>query len=193
MKPTGLSQRCPKGYLQIKAQEESGSALAIALMLLVVLTFMGASSIMTSNLDLQIAANEKMYMKTFYAADTGIQTGCAALNDLKAADSGNWDSVLAGTQDLNAYIDGLGGRNVGLASFTLQVSDNDDFDDNLLVDSDNIIILTSTAQYRNSRVQIEAVVRYTGGGDQYAQEHYDAASSGTAAQESVTVTNAQRW
>jgi len=60
------------------------------------------------------------------------------------------------------------------------VSDNDDFDGTDLVDSDNIIILTSTATYGDSVAGVEAHIRYEGGGDEYDQEHYDSRSSGVS-------------
>jgi hypothetical protein len=155
---------------------------------------------------------------TFYAADAGIEVGRALLNDLKTVDSGNWDNLLAGNQcdwedvngdavsatsvatgnpdgdmSMNPLIEAVGTPNVGPASFQLWVRDNDDLDGNDQVDTDNIIILTSTGSYQNATVRIETQVRYSGGGDQYAQEHYDTDSSGVAARESGTVADAQRW
>jgi hypothetical protein len=98
---------------------------------------------------------------------------------------------------LDEVITAVGTADVGPGtappSFRLWVRDNDDLDGDATVDTDNIIFLTSTGSYQNATVQIETQVRYSGGGDQYAQEHYDTDSSGVAARESGTVADEQRW
>ena len=89
---------------------------------------------------------------------------------------------------LNDIIDQTpGGRTVGLATFTLTIQDNDDLDGNVEVDSDDTIFLTSTLAdpYRNATATISTTVR--GGGEAYAQEHYNASSSGEAQVESEKV------
>ena len=174
-------------------RDEGGSVLIIALLILVLLTMIGISATRTTNTDIRIANNEKIHRMAFYTAEAGIEVGRAALNDLKVADSGSWDNLLQDVTTLDAVIDAGGSRNVGDASFTLEVDDNQDLDGSMLVDTDNTIILTSTGSYGNAQAQIETIVRYTGGGDQYAQEHYDTDSSGTAAGESDTVASSQRW
>ncbi len=189
-----LRQRWPGGRFREKISEETGAALVIALMMLVVLSLLGTSAITTTMIDIRIAGNEKSRKLAFYATEAGIQAGSLALNNLKIADSGNWDNLLAGTEDLDGYIDGnFGGRNVGAASFTLAVVDNADLDGSDEVDTDNIIVLTSTGQHLSSQVIIRTTVRFSGGGDQYAQEHYDTGSSGVAAREGTATTNNLRW
>lgn len=198
-------------------RNDRGSVLIIALLVLVLLTIIGISATTTTTTDIQIATNEKVHDMTFYAADSGIEVGRALLNDLKTADSGNWDNLLAGNtcnwqdadgNDVSAAGSGTPGDDmlinplitqmgkssqVGQASFQLWVRDNDDLDGNDQVDTDNILILTSAGSFRNATVRIETQVRYSGGGDQYAQEHYDTDSSGVAARESGTVADQQRW
>ena len=187
---------------------ERGSVLIIAVLMLVLLTIIGISATNTTTTDLQIAGNEKTHRIAFYAAESGIEAGRAVLNGLKNADSGNWDNLLAGndlvgqpsgTTTLDAVLDSAGGRDVGLLNdsappqYNLQVRDNQDFDLSSTVDADNAIILISTGRYRNAEARIETLVRYTGGGDQYAQEHYDTDSSGKAALESRAVAGQVRW
>ena len=82
---------------------------------------------------------------------------------------------------------------MGAASFTLSVVDNNDLDGEPTVDTDNIIVLTSTGQHVNSQTIIRATVLYSGGGDQHVQEHYDTGSSGVAAREGTAATNSLRW
>jgi Tfp pilus assembly protein PilX len=185
-----------------KLKEENGSILVIGLLILGILTVIGISASRTAEIDIQIAGNERLHKTAFYAADAGIEVGRAVLNDLKAVDSGTWDNLLNGTtftwndgnvSTLDEIIDAGGGRSVGAATYALAIRDNDDLDGSTQVDTDNIVILTSTGTYRDATVQIEATVRYTGGGDQYAQEHYDADSTGEAAREDADVANNQRW
>jgi len=176
-----------------QAKKEEGSVLIVALLILVLLTIIGIAATRTGEIELQISGNEKIHKMIFYAADAGIEVGRAVLNDLKVADAGSWDNLLSGTQSLDNVIDAGGGRNVGPASFTLAVQDNNDLDGNTQVDTDNTIILTSTASSGNAQAQIRTTVRYTGGGDEYAQEHYDTDSSGVASGEGAAVAQNQRW
>jgi len=185
---------------------QDGSAFVIALMILMLLSFAGVSAVNTSTMELKVADNEKNQKIVLYAADAGIEAGRAVLDILKEADTGNWDNLLQGNQlvgqatgvtTLDAVIDAGGGRNVSPAVFTLAVSDNDDLDGSTTVDTDNTIILSSTGIYGSSQTQVEAYVRYTGGGSgsggDYAQEHYNAASSGERADEGAAVSSNRRW
>ncbi|MFH1154341.1 MAG: pilus assembly PilX N-terminal domain-containing protein [Pseudomonadota bacterium] len=54
---------------------EQGSALVMALLLLVVLTILGISATTTSNIELKIASNDMLNKKAFYAADGGTEVG----------------------------------------------------------------------------------------------------------------------
>jgi Tfp pilus assembly protein PilX len=181
---------------------QNGSVLILALILLVLLTIMGLSTINTSTVEVKIADNEQRHKMVLYAADAGIEAGRAALDTLKDADTGNWDNLFQGNQlvgqatgvsTLDAVIDAGNGRSVGPATFTLAVTDNNDLDGTTTVDTDNIAILTSTGTSGSTLTVVEAHVRYTGGKDEYAQEHYNAASTGQAAGASGTVTGSSRW
>lgn len=181
---------------------QDGSIMVLALIILILLTLMGLSASNTSTIEVKIADNEKRHKMVLYAADAGIEAGRATLDMLKEADTGNWDNLFQGNQlvgqdtgvtTLNAVIDAGAGRNVGPAVFSLAVSDNNDLDGNTNIDTDNIVILTSTGTYGSTLTRVEAYVRYTGGQDEYAQEHYDAASSGQAGGESGTVSGSARW
>jgi len=190
-----------KSFLD-QAGNERGSVLVIAMLILLLTSLIGISAMTSSNIEHQIAQNDKRHITVFYAADAGIQVGRAVLNDLKAADSGNWDNLLAGNQiigqpdgttTLNQVIANAGGGNVGLAAYSMQVSDNNDLDGDPLVDTDNIVVLRSTGTCRNTQSRIEAQVHYVGIGDQYSQEHYDPNGSGHAAQEGAVVADVRRW
>lgn len=53
---------------------DRGSALVIALLVLVLLTLMGISATTTSTIEVQMAGNEKFHDLAFYAAESGWQT-----------------------------------------------------------------------------------------------------------------------
>jgi hypothetical protein len=189
---------------------QQGSVIIMAVIILALLTVIGISATNTSTTEVQVSTNAVLHNIAFYTADSGIEAGRAALNNLKSADSGSWDNLLfnldAADEDkqiiswngadcytLNDTIDVEGGRRAGPAAFSLQVRDNDDLDGNPLIDTDNMVILTSSATYRNAQAQIQATVRYTGPADVYAQEHYDTANTGTALNESAEITGDLRW
>jgi hypothetical protein len=54
---------------------QRGSALIVALLMLVVLTLLGISSTTTSTVELQISGNDKVYKRCFFAADGGTAAG----------------------------------------------------------------------------------------------------------------------
>lgn len=188
-----------------------GSVIIIAVMILALLTVIGISATNTSTTEVQISTNAVLHNIAFYTADSGIAAGRAALNNLKIADAGAWDILLRnlttpppdplevitwnGTPctTLDEIITAGGGRTVGPATFTLTLEDNDDLDGDLTTDSDDTVILTATldSPYRNATATIRTTVR--GGGEAYAQEHYNAGSSGDAVSESVAATAVRRF
>lgn len=54
---------------------ENGSALIFALLILVVLTVLGISSLTTSTVEVKISGNDKRHKQAFYAADGGTEVG----------------------------------------------------------------------------------------------------------------------
>ena len=194
---------------------EQGSVIVMAVVILVLLTVIGISATNTSTTEVQVSTNAVLHNIAFYTADSGIAAGRAALNEIKIADAGSWDRLLfnldAADVDkksikwngvdcapnlcwtLNDIMDAAGGRTVGPATFTLAIEDNNDLDGDDEVDSDDTIFLTSTlvSPYRNATATIRTSVR--GGGEAYAQEHYNAGSSGEAAAESETASANVRW
>ncbi|MBT7696183.1 MAG: hypothetical protein HN737_02105 [Desulfobacterales bacterium] len=175
---------------KLMLKNEDGSVIIISMIVLVLITMLGIWSSNTSTIEVQIAANEKDQKLVFYAAEAGIEAGRAALSELKGDDKSNWDRLLQGLELVGhtgiSTLDGVieegagNDRNIGIAAFTLSVRDNDDLDGNDLVDTDDIIIITSTGTLRNAKAEIEARVNFIGVGDEYEQEHYDAASTGVA-------------
>jgi type IV pilus assembly protein PilX len=194
---------------------QQGSVIIIAVIILALLTVIGIAATNTSTTEMQISTNAVLHNVALYTADSGIEAGRAALNNIKIADVGSWDNLLfnidAADDDkvsilvndvacapdpcytLNDIIDADGGRTVGPATYTLTVVDNNDLDGNDEVDSDNTVFLTSelVSPYRNATATISTTVR--GKGDAYPQELYNARNTGEAGAESETASTNMRW
>jgi Tfp pilus assembly protein PilX len=65
---------------------EDGSIILIVLMVLMLVTLMGVSSINTSTIEMQIAANEKGYKKNFYVAEAAVMEGLQRMDLAPAED-----------------------------------------------------------------------------------------------------------
>jgi hypothetical protein len=66
---------------------EDGTVLILALLMLVMLTVIGISASTISNIEMQVAGNEKFYKIAFFAADGGTEAGAELLEkniDLRA-------------------------------------------------------------------------------------------------------------
>lgn len=74
---------------------EKGSALVIALLILVLLTLMGISATTTSTIEVQMAGNEKFYEMAFYSAESGWQSALNWLDGQYPAITQNlvWDGA----------------------------------------------------------------------------------------------------
>jgi hypothetical protein len=68
---------------------EEGSVLVVALIMLVLLTILGLSITTTSEVEMQIAGNERIYKDNLYRAEAAALTGVQALADLTGARP-NW-------------------------------------------------------------------------------------------------------
>lgn len=53
-------------------RQDRGASLIMALLILLILTLIGISAISTTNFEVNIAGNERLYNEAFYAADAGI-------------------------------------------------------------------------------------------------------------------------
>lgn len=82
--------------LSSKTRNEEGSVLVIAVMILVLLTIIGISTSTTSEIELQIAGNEKIYKSVLYTADAGIQHLRALLNGLLMQEPANASRIAQG-------------------------------------------------------------------------------------------------
>ena len=60
---------------------EQGFVLGTSLMMLMLLTLVGAAATTSTNTEIQIAGNEKVYYQTFYVAESGWQRGLQMIDN----------------------------------------------------------------------------------------------------------------
>ena len=65
-----------------RADNEEGSIMVIALLIMAVLTILGISAIDTSNIELQIAGNERVYKDNFYKAEAAVIAAAQILENM---------------------------------------------------------------------------------------------------------------
>ncbi len=65
---------------------EDGSAIVMAMLILAVLTILGISSINTSTTELQIVRNERIYQQNFYMAESAALEGLQSLESASETD-----------------------------------------------------------------------------------------------------------
>ena len=102
---------------------EKGSALVVALIILVLLTLIGISATTTTQIETQIAGNERTYVNQFYVADSAWKEGISWINQLAGAPTPvnftNINVVASGTTDLESVSSEhlLNVRNFGNVTF----------------------------------------------------------------------------
>jgi hypothetical protein len=104
-----------------KLRNEEGSVLVIAIMILVLLTILGISTSTTSEVDIQIAGNEKLYKNVLYTADAGIEHVRAMLNSRLMLDPANASRIAQGQPPLWTFA--LDGSQAGIDAATDGVAD----------------------------------------------------------------------
>jgi len=62
-------------------KNQTGMALVIALLMMIVLTLIGLASVFTSSFELRLAGNKRGSTDAFYAADTGVHVSMANVNN----------------------------------------------------------------------------------------------------------------
>jgi len=151
-----------KRTFSISKMDERGVASVIALLVAALLYLMGVMFLSVSSTEITMAASRTNGLTAFYLSDAGTEH---ARRSLQGKDL---SQVLDGTTSVFA-----GGNTVNLAggSYTVQVTNNilatgfplstipADPSASATVDSDGIIVVTSTGTFRNATQVVEAVVR----------------------------------
>ena len=79
---------------------DRGSALVVALLMLVVLTLIGISATTTTTFELQIAGNDKLYKRAFYGADGATEMGGELIE--QNIETRDWDYGVDGVSDISS-------------------------------------------------------------------------------------------
>ena len=151
---------------------ESGFVLVLALLIMTILVVAGISGLTTSNTEKKLATNELRYKQVFYTAESCVIASRAALFAIRAEDTRNLENLLNGTAVVGAIATGVttldavinsvvaGGRTLEGVTYTTVLVDNDDSDDNLLMDTDGIIVLTCTANLETVQASTQTEIYY---------------------------------
>ncbi|MDY6879684.1 MAG: pilus assembly PilX N-terminal domain-containing protein [Thermodesulfobacteriota bacterium] len=84
-----------------RLNNERGSTLIMALVLMVVLTIIGIAVTKTSRTEVQLAGNEKYYKEAFYNADSGISFIVATAPSISGLTPGPNTEIPSGARDLD--------------------------------------------------------------------------------------------
>lgn len=145
-------------------EDNEGSVLVIALVILVLLTIMGISATTTSTIEMQIAGNDRNYKRAFYVADAGIEHARSVLgSELRNYNSANivtgssleWDFALNGSEegyspasgtDFNSGVTWINNATftpISGYSYTVTIWNNSDDGGGATDDTDSIIMVQS--------------------------------------------------
>ena len=107
--------------------DQKGIALVVALVMLLVLTFIGLAAISTTSYEARIAGNERVYNNAFYAGDGGIENfrGRASTGEFvySVANSGSYQAAIGDcvsnvTWDKKVVVDLSSGENKAVFKVT---------------------------------------------------------------------------
>lgn len=137
-----------------QARNEEGSVLIVALLILVLLTLIGISATTTTNIEMQVAGNEKFHKIAFYHADSGV---FAIPKLISACLDDGAEQAVAGL----AYMGSSGTFFRGIMGF-------DEYDDEYEYDSDRGIKFTLGGFDVNVNVNRKEPEFLAGGGVEFA-------------------------
>ena len=149
----------------------NGGVTIAALLILAVLTIIGISSISTSNIEVQIATNDKVHKMAFYAADGGTELGTELL-ELNIACASGFTNNLSVTDDVNV-VDG---------DFWMQNDEPKDGSDNVIPypsDTERDVLINNAA-WTNTNLSIFGVTALGVGGAIEMAAGYEGKGKGAA-------------
>lgn len=145
--------------------DESGFALVIVMVVLLMITILGLNAIMTSSTDIQIAGNERVSTKALFIADAGLNHGIRALrgqnfDTLLAGITGQYDPNVVTTRFELINQTTLDGGNYKVYLTNDHLTDAGDTGtpgkNQYNSDTNDIVVLRSEATYANTTKVIEA-------------------------------------
>ena len=142
--------------------DESGFALVIVMVTLLMITILGLNAIMTSSTDIQIAGNERVSTKALFIADAGLNHGIRALrgqnfDTLLTAITGAYNADVATTKFDLINQPSFDGGNYKVYLINDYPNDPGDLGKNMYnSDTNDIVVLRSEATYAGITKVIEA-------------------------------------
>ena len=85
-----------------RINNEKGSLMVIAIIILMLLTLIGIAITTTASLEMQIASNDRLHKMAFYAADGGIDIGAELLEQNLGCTGGFADTLGGGQRDVGS-------------------------------------------------------------------------------------------
>jgi hypothetical protein len=165
-----------------KVNNEKGSVIVAAIMILVLLTVIGIAAINTSTTEISISTNSLLYERAFYTAEAGLEQSKESLklvfveaNELliRAGGTGDWDFALNGSLDgktaaADTDMDGIGSfadsvpwisnSNLGGVNYTVSIWNNDDGGSEINDIDGLIFVRANAAGPRGERCSIETLL-----------------------------------
>lgn len=108
--------------MEIKAKrilnDQSGAALVVALIMMIVLTLVGLASVFMSTFEIKLSGNKRGSTDAFYAGDSGLQVVVADVQNFDLP--GKYD--LGNKYDYSSYVDEEGNKNYNPTNAKIVIS-----------------------------------------------------------------------
>lgn len=194
-----VSDKIGKWTMNKKIKDESGIALVISLLIMVLLTILGTAAIMTSTTDVKISENFKRSSNAFYVAEAGIEAGVDFLgSNFSSADgwSSHLETWIYGSASTGVALSTLDSNLDSNAFYKVYVVDDEpgelswitDEDGVLNIDKNKKVVIRSTGTYGNpatATVTLEAYVEFDQGYDSYGGKDLTSGNTNVASGEAT--------
>ncbi|MBC8234582.1 pilus assembly PilX N-terminal domain-containing protein, partial [bacterium] len=149
--------------LKISIKDEKGSTLILTVVIVSILTLLGATFVNLVTHEYRSAARQRQWVQTYYIAEAGMAKAWFTLkNDTRGLGDNLGNLVMGPDGEPDTSDDGAlsfgSSVDFGAGSFSARIADNDDGDGNNFTDSDDILMLTSTGIVGDTTRTIEVAL-----------------------------------
>lgn len=148
-----MSISAPAPDARATVGNERGVVLIVVLLALLVMALMGAGLLATAATEGTISGNDRDTVQAFYLAEAGVEHAKAILRG-----SGNWNAELQAPQPMAGQALGVGAGNGYSFTITNDAADVAGNATNPVIDTNAVVVVTSTGTYRNGQRIIQAVI-----------------------------------
>ncbi|MFC1889758.1 hypothetical protein ACFL4G_08390 [Thermodesulfobacteriota bacterium] len=165
---------------------EQGMAIVVGLILIAIISFAAFMSITNANTDIRITENKMKSEAAFNAAEAGLEHARFELGSRMLASTNAWNTALEEEGNLltEALDESAYSVTVGNNSYDPSGSDTQDLD--------NVLVVTSRGDFRDSNKEVQAHMQFIGNVHEYAQELRDSANTSNVSEEINPVTHSIR-